>query len=185
MLEAVAVTVAGPGPRWVRRALVGFACLYYLALIHSPDVRPLRPVTYFTEATCLFPRANAFALEYRLEAWPCGGRWRPIDPRPYFPIRPDDKESRFQRLGYFHEHSHSVLQALDTYVRERHAAGLDDGVTERIGGIRLFKVVRPFPPPGQPVARYHFDPFATVPSEQRRDIYSTPGAERKRRCAGS
>lgn len=179
------IAVVGRGPRWVRLGLAGLAGLYYLALIHSPDAHSLRPVTFFTEATCLFPSASAFALEYRLEAWPCGGRWEPIDPRPYFPIRPDDKESRFQRLGYFYEHSRTVLQALDAYVSAHHAAGVDDGVPGRIGGIRLFKVVRPFPGAGEPVERYRFDPFAPVPPAQRRDIYYTPGSERKRRCAGS
>jgi hypothetical protein len=177
--------VAGRGPRWLRIGLACLATLYYLALIHSPDAHSLRPVTFFTEATCLFPSASSFAIEYRLEAWPCGGRWQPIDPRPYFPIRPDDKESRFQRLGYFYEHSRTVLQALDAFVSAHHAAGADDGVPGRIGGIRLFKVVRPFPDAGQPVERYHFDPFASVPPTQRRDIYYTPGTERKRRCAGS
>ena len=178
-------TVVGRGPRWVRVGLAGLATLYYLALIHSPDAPSLHPVTFFTEATCLFPSASSFAIEYRLEAWPCSGRWEPIDPRPYFPIRPDDKESRFQRLGHFYEHSRIVLQALDAYVSAHHAAGADDGVPGRIGGIRLFKVVRPFPDAGQPVERYRFDPFAPVPPAQRRDIYYTPGSERKRRCAGS
>jgi hypothetical protein len=177
--------VSGPGPRWLRLGLAGLAGLYFLALIHSPDASWVRPAAFFTEATCLFPRASSFAIEYRLEAWPCGRRWEPIDPRPYFPIRPDDKESRFQRLGYFYEHSRTVLQALDAYVSAHHAAGADDGVTGRIGGIRLFKVVRRFPDAGEPVERYHFDPFAPVPPQQRRDVYYTPGPERKRRCTGS
>jgi hypothetical protein len=38
---------------------------------------------------------------------------------------------------------------------------------------------------GAPVERYRFDPFAPVPPEQRRDVYYTPGSERKRRCSGS
>jgi hypothetical protein len=183
--EREVVDVArGPGPRWFRLGLAGLACVYYAALIkHPPDLRWLRPVAYFTEATSLFPRASSFAIEYRLEVWPCGRRWEPIDPRPYFPIRPDDKESRFQRLGYFYERNQTAMQALDAYVSQRHAAGADDGVAGRIGGIRLVKVVRPFPPPGAPVGRYHHDPFAPIPPEQRRDVYTTPGPERRRRCS--
>jgi hypothetical protein len=185
-LEDSANIAVGPGPRWWRRALVGLAGLYYVALIHHPpDTRWLRPAAFFTEATCLFPRASSYAIEYRLEVWACGRRWEPIDPRPYFPIQPDDKESRLQRLGYFYERSHAVMQVLDTYISTHHAAGADDGVAGPIGGIRLFKIVRPFPSAGEPVDRYHFEPFAAVPAEQRRDIYFTPGPERKRRCAGS
>jgi hypothetical protein len=176
----------GPGPRWVRRALAGLAVLYYAALIHHPpDHAWLRPAAFFTEATCLFPRASAFAIEYRLEVWPCGRRWEPIDPRPYFPIQPDDKESRLQRLGYFYERNRPAMQALDAYIATRHAAGADDGVTGMIGGIRLFKIVRPFPSAGEPVDRYRFEPRAPVPAEQRREVYYTPGPERKRRCSGS
>jgi hypothetical protein len=181
-VEQPAVAV-GPGPRWLRLGLAGLAAVYYAALLHRPpEVSWLRPAVFFTEATSLFPRASSFAIEYRLEVWPCNRRWEPIDPRPYFPIQPDDKESRLQRLGYFYEHNRPVMQALDAYILARHAAGVDDGVTGRIGGIRLFKVVRPFPAAGEPIERYHFDPFGPVPLQQRRDLYYTPGPERKRRC---
>jgi len=72
---------------------------------HPPDNEYIRPVAFFTECTCLFPRAAVYTIEYRLDAWACGRRWEPIDPRPYFPIQTDDKESRLQRLGYFYEHN--------------------------------------------------------------------------------
>lgn len=177
------VVAVGPGPQGFRVGLAVIAALYYAALMHHPtDARWLRPVVFFTEATSLFPRASAFAIEWRLEVWVCGKSWEPIDPRPYFPIQPDDKESRLQRLGYFYERSRPVLQALDAYVSARHAEGVDDGAPGRIGGIRLFKVVRPFPAAGEPVERYHFDPRGPVPPEQRRDLYYTPNSERKRRC---
>lgn len=185
-LHAPENVAAGPGPRWLRLELAGLAVVYYAALIHPPpDASWLRPVVFFTEATSLFSRVNAFAIEYRLEVWACGRRWEPIDPRPYFPIRPDDKESRLQRLGHFYEHNRTVMQALDAYISTHHASGAGDGVVGPIGGIRLFKIVRPFPSAGEPIERYHFDPFAPVPPEQRRDFYYTPGPERKRRCAGS
>ena len=180
----LAGVATGPGPRWVRLGLVALAVLYYLGLIHPP-AKPswLRPVAFFTDATGLFPRADAVAIEYRLEVWACGRSWEAIDPRPYFPIRPDDKESRFQRLGYFYDRNRTVMQALDAYISAHHAAGADDGVVGRTGGIRLFKSVRPLPSAGEPVERYHFDPFAPVPTEQRRDLYYTPASERKRRCS--
>jgi hypothetical protein len=174
----------GPGPRWFRLGLAGLATLYFAALIHHPpDSDWTRPVAFFTEATCLFPRASVYTLEYRLEVWPCGGKWEPIDPSPYFPIQPDDKESRLQRLGYFYERNRTVMQALDVYISERHAQGADDGVAGPIGGIRLIKVVHKFPEPGEPVDRYHYDPFAPIAKDELRDIYYTPGPERKRRCS--
>lgn len=183
MKLAPAIVAAGPGPRRVRRGLVVLALVYFGALIHHPpDVRGLRAVAFFTQATSLFPYAASFAIEYRIELWPCGRRWEPADPRPYFPIQPDDKESRLQRFGHFYEHDHAALRALDAYLTARHAAGIDDGVAGPIGGVRLVKVVRPLPAPGDAVERYHFDPFAPVPPDQRRDIYYTPGPERKRRC---
>ncbi|HEY0476621.1 MAG TPA: hypothetical protein VGD37_03805 [Kofleriaceae bacterium] len=178
-----AAVATGPGPRWLRLGLAGLAVVYLGALIHHPpDLAWLRPAAFFTQATSLFPHASSFAIEFRLEAWACGRRWEPIDPRPYFSIEPEDKESRLQRFGYFYERDHAALQALDRYLTARHATGTDDGVAGPIGGIRLVKVVRPLPTPGDPVARYHFDPFAPVPPAQRRDIYYTPGPERKRRC---
>lgn len=181
-LQHPAVAV-GPGPRWFRLGLAGLAAVYYAALLlPAPEISWLRPVVFFTEATKLFPRSSAFAIEWRLEVWPCGRKWEPIDPRPYFPIQPEDKESRLQRLGYFYEHSRPVMQALDAYISAHHAAGAADGVTGKIGGIRLFKIVRPFPPAGEPIERYHFDPLGPVPPEQRRDLYYTPASERKRRC---
>lgn len=178
--------IPGPGPRWFRRLLVGLAVIYFGALIHHPpDVGWLRPGAFFTECTCLFPRASSFAIEYRVEVWTCDGRWLLIDPRPYFPIQPDDKESRLQRLGYFYERSRPVMQAFDDYIVTRHAAGAVDGVTGQIGGIRLLKVVRPLPAVGDPVARYRFDPQAPPPVDQRRELYYTSGTERKRRCSRS
>jgi hypothetical protein len=173
----------GPGPRWLRYGLAGLAAVYLVVLFDHPlNTGWLRPVVFFTEATALFKRASVFAIEYRLEVWRCGGHWEPIDPRPYFPIQPDDKESRLQRLGYFYDRNRTVMQALDAYISAHHDAGADDGVAGRIGGIRLFKVMRSFPPPGEPVERYHFEPLAPVPADQRRDQYYTPSSERKRRC---
>jgi hypothetical protein len=182
-----ATIARGPGPRWLRLGLVLPALLYYGGLIYhrTPDTRWLRPPAFFVEATCLFPRSDAFAIEYRLEVWSCTKQWQLIDFRPYFPIQPDDKESRFQRLGYFYDRNRPAMQALDSYISSGHAAGIDDGVPGPIGGIRLIKVVRTFPAPGQSVERYHFDPREPVPPDQRREMYYTPESQRRRRCAGS
>ena len=183
---AHAQVATGPGPRWLRLGLAGLAVVYYLGLFHgSVQARWLKPLAFFSDATGLFPKADQVAIEYRLEVWACGRSWEAIDPRPYFPLRPDDKESRFQRLGYFYDRNRTVMQALDAYISAHHAAGVDDGVVGPTGGIRLFKVVRPLPPAGEPIERYHFDPFEPVPTEQRRDLYYTPTSERKRRCATS
>src|SRR5205823_7427999 len=109
--------------------LVGLALVYYFSLIrHPPDARWVRPAAFFTEATCLFPRSDTFAIEYRLEVWSCSKQWQEIDFRPYFPIQPDDKESRFQRLAYFYDRNRPAMQALDNYISSGHAAGIDDGV---------------------------------------------------------
>jgi hypothetical protein len=176
----------GPGPRWLRRVLIGLACLYYAALLHHPPDRAwIRPAAFFTEATCLFPHKNYFAIEFRLEVWACGRRWESIDPTPYFPIQPDDKESRLQRLAYFYERSRPAMQALDAYIMAGHAAGAADGVAGPIGGIRLVKVVHKFPEPGEAVERYRFTPQAPIPKDERREIYYTPSSERTRRCPAS
>jgi hypothetical protein len=156
-----------------------------------PDSRWTRPAVFFTQASALFPFADTVVLEYQLEVWACGRGWAPIDPRLYFPIQPDDKESRFQRLGYFYFNHKSLTrrdreagEALDGYISTRHA-GIDDGVAGPIGGIRVIKIVRSFPSPGEPVERYHFDPFSQRPSDERREKYATPEAEARRRCASS
>jgi hypothetical protein len=190
--RAPSIVAAGPGPRWLRLGLAALAVVYLGALIHHPESRWVRPAAFFTEATSLFSKANSVVLEFRIEVWACGRDWEPIDPRPYFPIQPDDKESRFQRLGYFYFNAKSftqrdreVARALDSYISMRHAAGIDDGVAGPIGGIRVVKIVGPFPIPGERVERYRFDPFAQAPADLRREKYATPASETRRRCASS
>src|SRR4051812_21600223 len=87
-LKDRANVATGPGPRWFRLGLAALAGLYYLGLLHSPaNPGRLRPLVFFTDATGLFPKADAVAIEYRLEVWVCGRSWEAVDPRPYFPIR--------------------------------------------------------------------------------------------------
>lgn len=158
----------GPGPRGLRIALVVVALLYFLGLLkHPPQKSLLKPLAYFTECTKLFPEVDEYALEYRLEAWSCSARaWQPLDPRAYFPMEADDKESRFQRIGYFYNSNRTVMTALDEYIVAHHT-GADDGVTGTIGGIRIYSVHRPLPQLGDDVPRYVYEPIAPVPLDWR------------------
>ena len=175
----------GPGPKPLRTALVVVACLYYLALLKHPAATSiLRPIAFFMQCTKLFPGRDPTALEYRLEAWSCERKdWIPLDPRPYFPIEPDDKESRFQRLGYFYHDERIVMNALDDYIMARHA-DVDDGAPGKIGGIRVVRVNTPIPDLGQPVERYVYRPMEPAPAEHRKDLFWTKQSVRKQRCGG-
>jgi hypothetical protein len=189
------VVARGPGPPGLRVGLAVLAALYYLALLkHPPQVGPLRPIAFFTECTCLFPRASGSTIEYRLDGWSCSARaWQALDPRPYFPIESDDKESRFQRLGFFvalgldtrdkhiTENSRTVMHALEEYILGHHGE-VDDTISGSLGGIRLFRVQRPIPEPGSAVARYVYDPLGLISDQHRKDLYSTRQSDRNRRC---
>ena len=179
----------GPGPPWFRVALVVVALLYYLGLIDHPrSVSVFRPIAFFTQSTCLFPSADEYELEYHLEAWSCGERrWRAFDPRPYFPMHADDKESRFQRIAYFYEKSRPTFQALERFLERRHGAALadgtaDDGVRGPIGGIRIARWQVPLPDPGDDVARYDFDPMMPILGAKRDEIYETRPTRRACTC---
>lgn len=180
----------GPGPRWLRIALAVVAGFYFVTLKwHLPDTGVLRPVSFFTEATKLFADADTVAIEYRLDAWSCDAHaWVPLDPRPYFPIEADDKESRFQRLGYFYgdraggETRRTVMNALDEFVIAHHD-GADDGVDGKIGGIRFYRVSRPLPQVGDEVPRYAFRPLSPPPPEAKlSELFHTRASIRKQRC---
>jgi hypothetical protein len=168
---------------WVRRGLAIVAGLYFLALLkHPPQVSILRPIAFFTESTCLFPAASTYTIEYKLEAWSCGRhRWEPLDPRAYFPIEADDKESRFQRLGYFYQRNLTVLRSLDEWIDARHATTAD-AVEGPIGGLRLYKWIKLVPEPGAPVERYVYQPLTPAPTKERRELFYTKGNDRKARC---
>lgn len=183
---AVAV---GPGPRWWRRTLAVIGALYIIALVkHPPQWRGLHAIGFFTESTSLFPRANVFSMEYRLDAWSCSDlKWHPIDPRAYFPIQAEDKESRFQRLGYFYTgrdaaSTRVVMNALDQYIYDRHD-NRSDGFSGQIGGIRLSKWSKPIPPVGTEIARYEFTPLDPPPASETKDEYFTKNSVRRSRCA--
>jgi hypothetical protein len=190
---------------WLRWALAVAAALYFLGLfVYStgwkkvPRRSIMKPIAFFLESAGLFPKADVIAFEYRLEGWSCRRRrWERLDPRPYFPMEADNKESRFQRVEWLFRDSDSnsaINAALDDYIARHRDA--DDGVVGPIGGIRVYEVWRELPPVGEDTARYSFHPLAPLqPGEYRKDIrhkdpdtrvehrfYFTPRDERVKRC---
>ena len=51
------------------------------------------------------------------------GRWARADTRAYFPLDPDDKENRFQRVMHFFRDNRPTMHALDEYLVRHHNAG--------------------------------------------------------------
>jgi hypothetical protein len=161
----------GPGPQGVRIALAVLAVGYMVAL-YKPDILP-QPGKFFVDATGLFPYADKVAQEYRLQGWSCGRkRWEWLDPRPYFPLRGDDKESRFQRLAHFYHYNRTVMWALDDFIVGHHP-DFDDGIDGPIGGIQLLDITRPIPPVGTEIERYEYKPLEPVPRELEKLNYKT------------
>ncbi len=185
----------GPGGPPVRIAIAALAGLYLLLLVIQPAHRGWKaPFAYFLECTQLFPEADWVgksdatkvpgAKELRVEAWSCDrDRWEPLDPRPYFPIQADDKESRLPRMVHFYieegttaADKRATAHALEDFLFEHHDHdGADDGVPGRLGGIRLQRVATPFDAVGDNVPRYHYDPLAPVPANAHvTTLYHTP-----------
>lgn len=161
------------------------AALYFMLLVHHPEPRSvMKQIAFFTECTCLFPAADRFAIEYRLDGWSCAEQdWRPLDPRAYFAIHADDKESRFQRLTYFYQHSNYVLGALAAYVLKHHR-DRRDGFVGKIGGVRVSRLERPLPLPGAAVERYDYAPLAPPHlDDERQELYVTAANKLAQRCA--
>jgi hypothetical protein len=202
---APADVATGPGPWWFRYLLVVAAVVYFFGIARDPlhhlfgtktteHERWVNAPIFFTQISGLFPSADEIAQEARLEAWSCDrGEWEPLDPRPYFTIDPEDKESRLQRFAYFYPRSYEgggfkseqkelvAVRALDDFIRVHHPDA-DDGVTGTIGGIRLSKWEQPIPKPGEAPLHYVFDPFAPIPDKQRIIKWYTPEPTRKQRC---
>ena len=187
MIGSPPVTARRRGPRWLRHLLTVLAGIYLGSLFLESAAQRLpraylpAPLLSFTQATCLFPHAARMAIEYRLEVWACDTQlFREIDVSALFPIRPEDKESRFQRVGHFYRQNRSVMRALERYVIEQQNAGRE----HRIGGIRLSSVRTPLPELGasvQPVQRSSLD---EVPAAQIKHWYFTPLSRRSAFCAG-
>lgn len=186
-----------PGPKWLRRA-VGIAGTLYLGAIFLgsagssvPQEYLPRPLLYFTQVACLFPRAATHSIEYRAAAYSCReGRFQELDYREYFPLHPDDKENRFHRLAHFYRRNREVMQALDEHLVEEHNARVGrgdkdgDGIDGRIGGILVMSLRIPLPAPGAEVSRFTRTPLTETPREWRKSWYRTPRSRRAERCAG-
>lgn len=174
----------------LRRCGTALAAIYLLAIgldatgTGIPDrVLPL-PVRFFVQDAALFPHASAEVVDWRAEGWRCNERrFAELDVRPFFPIRRDDKESRFYRAMFFHHRQRAVLEALDAFIaREQNRAHPEDP----IGGVILLSLRIPIPPPGTPEPRYRWIPLADFPhSVERRYWYTTAPDERVRRCAAT
>ncbi len=187
----------GLGPPWFRAALVALALAYYLTLSlidHARRIVPPRIVAFFTQTTQLFASSDENVIEYHLEGWSCARlRWEPMDPRPYFRVHADDKESRFQRVAYFYDRDpgkkgkwmRPVMRAMERYLIDEHAAGGDDGVEGPIGGIHVFKSETAIPDPDDAgsIDRYEYRPLDKIAEKDQIELFHTPESKRNKQCA--
>lgn len=179
-----AAVAVGPWPRWMR---VAFAVLGagYIASVALGGMGWSRtelpgPVRFFTEASCLFPRAALMAIEYRAEGYDCSARaWVPVDVRPDFPIHSENKESGFHRTMYFFRREARVMAALDDYLVEQNAKR-----DLPLGGVRLSSIRIPFPRPGESVERFEYKLIDAYPADWHKAWYRTPQRRVKERCGG-
>jgi hypothetical protein len=145
-----------------------------------------RTLNYFMQIAALFPKAALMSIDYRVEGWVCADqKWEELDARPYFPIDPDDKENRFQRVMHFFRDHRPTMQALDAYLVASHNAGKHaDGIAEdrAIGGIRTQSLRIPLPKPGDPLTRPVRRPLASYPEEQKAFFYHTKKSKLAERC---
>jgi hypothetical protein len=141
---------------------------------------------YFLQVAALFPTAAVASIDYRAEGFVCDeGAWRELDTRPYFPIDPDDKENRFDRVMHFFRENGKTMHALDAYLVERHNAGGSDDEIPRdrpIGGVRLSSLRIPIPIPGARLERVSRRPLSSYPDDQRKVFYHTPRSKLAERC---
>ncbi len=145
-----------------------------------------RAANYFMQIAALFPKAATFSIDYRAEGWVCAdGKWEELDTRPYFPIDPDDKENRYQRVMHFYRQHRETMQALDAFLVDAHNGGKhDDGIArdKRIGGIRTLSLRIPLPNPGDPITRHAYKPLSAFPEAERAYFYHTRRSRRAERC---
>lgn len=145
-----------------------------------------RMANYFLQVSALFPVSAVASIDYRAEAYVCGdSTWEEVDTRPYFPIDPDDKQNRFNRVMHFFRENRKTMNALDAYLVESHnSARFDDGIPHDhpIGGVRLLSLRIPLPSPGAPLERVSRHPLSYYPEEQRKIFYHTPRSKLTERC---
>jgi hypothetical protein len=186
---------ASPWPRRISYALRISAGIYLAGIwleavgATSPLKMFPRSLVYFTQIAALFTRAAVYSIDYRAEAYVCeASEWAELDTRPYFPLDPDDKENRFQRVMYFFRQHKTTMLALDRYIVERHnEARHDDGIPrdEKIGGVRLLSLRGPLPAIGEPLVRVHRRPLSDFPEDQRKHFYQTKSGTITERCFGT
>lgn len=173
----------GPGSRRFRRGLAIAAALYLAGIWLEAAGAPLqaivpRPLHYFVQVAKLFPNAVTVTTEYRAEAYSCADRvWRELDVRPFFPLRADDKESRFTRAMFFYRRQPAVMRALDDYL-----VAANDRVSPPIGGVLLLSLRLPIPAPGAATEPYRRRPLGEYGPGLRKYWYRTSTAVRRARC---
>ncbi|HTA21381.1 MAG TPA: hypothetical protein VK989_18945 [Polyangia bacterium] len=180
-------SVAPPARPWLRRVVTGLGALYLVALwLDGVGVRVLDDLLppsarLFVQVSELFPNASPEAIEWRARAWRCDlGRYEELDVRPFFPIRSDDKESRFDRALFFYHRNGKVTAALDDYLTSTNNRVHPDA---RIGGVMLLSLRVPIPPLGEPGPRHERLPIADYPPTVSRNYWYTTGVEaRRQRC---
>jgi len=171
----------------LRRAVGVVAALYLLAVwLDAVRVTAVErvlppPARQFVQVAELFPTAAPFVIDWRARGWSCAThQFAEIDLRPLFPIRPNDKESRFARAMFFYRRERPVLEALDDFVTRAHNRLEPDNP---IGGVLLLSLRIPIPPPGSAVERYQRRPIEEYPATVERHVwYTTSPAERQARC---
>jgi hypothetical protein len=145
-----------------------------------------RTANYFVQVSALFPWAATASIDYRAEGFICSeGAWMELDTRPYFPIDPEDKENRFNRVMHFFRENRPTMTALDSYLVDNHnSARSEDGIPRgrAIGGVRLSSLRVPIPSPGDRLERVSRQPLSFYPEEQRKAFYHTPRSKLAERC---
>ena len=181
--------VARPwAPRSLRWAAAVLAAIYlsavWLDALRVGALERLLPdVSHpFVQVAELFSEASPFAIEWRARGWSCAThQFGEVDVRPLFPIRKDDKESRFYRAMFFYHRELRVLEALDAYITAEHNRHEPE---HRIGGVMLLSLRVPIPAPGTSPARYQRRPLDDYPADvERRYWYTTSPRDRSARCA--
>ena len=185
-----------PGPKWFRIAVGVAGGVYLLAIFlgsagfSAPKKFLPRPLLYFTQVACLFPRAATHSIEYRAAGYSCQKRaFGELDYREYFPMHRDNKENRYHRVAHFYRNNRQVMQALDEYLVKEHNDRVHsgdspgDGIEGRIGGILVISLRIPLPEPGTQVERFKHAPLADLPPEWHKRWYRTPRSRRQARCA--
>jgi hypothetical protein len=153
-----------------------------------PGVVLPRTPLYFLQIAALFPRAATNVIDYRAQGWVCKERkWREIDTRAYFPLDPDDKENRFQRVMHFFRDNRPTMHALDQTIVSMHGSAelsRPDGISDdlALGGIRVLSLRLPLPDPGAPLERIQRKPLSEYPKSERKYFYYTPERKREERC---